>query len=69
MDPGEEDFVVQEILNHSPVYKTGRHTKKCYLVQCQGYGPAYNSWEPASMLKRNAADMLSDYWNAHSASH
>ncbi|KAL3155556.1 hypothetical protein ABBQ38_011110 [Trebouxia sp. C0009 RCD-2024] len=60
MKEGEEDFEVQAILNHSPAYKTRSDTNTRYLLQSKGYGPACNSWEPASTLKRNAPDMLSD---------
>ena len=31
------------------------------LVQWNGYGPAYNSWEPGSTLRRNAPETLSAY--------
>ena len=64
MIEGQEEFEVQEILNgyHSPAHKTRRDTNTRYLVQWKGYGPAYNSWEPGSTLKRNAPETLSDYW-------
>ena len=59
----EEEFEVQEILNHSPAYKTRSDTNTRFLVQWKGYGPAYNSWEPASALTKNAPDSLSDSWD------
>ncbi len=31
--------------------------------QMEGYGPAYNSWEPESMIKLRAPDTLSEYWD------
>ena len=63
MIEGQEEFEVQEILNHCPAYETRSDTNTHFLVQWQGHGPAYNSWEPASTLKRNAPETLSDYWN------
>ena len=63
MIEGEEEFEIQEILNHSPARKTRTDTGIRYLVQWKGYGPAYNSWEPERTLKRNAPETLSDYWD------
>ena len=60
---GQEEFEVQEILNHKPVDKTRHSTNVRYLVQWKGYGPAYNSWEPVKTLAKHAPDSLSDYWD------
>ena len=38
-------------------------TNTRHLVQWKGYGPAYNSWEPGSTLRRNAPETLSDCWD------
>ena len=55
MIEGEEEFEIQEILNHSPACKTRTDTGIRYLVQWKGYGPAYNSWEPERTLKRECS--------------
>ena len=52
MIEGEEEFEIQEILNHTPARKTRTETGTRYSVQWKGYGPAYNSWEPERTLKR-----------------
>ena len=63
MIEGEEEFEMQEILNHAPARKTRTDTGTRYLVQWKGNGPAYNSWEPERTLKKNAPETLSDYWD------
>ena len=63
MIEGEEEFEMQEILNHAPARKTRTDTGTRYLVQWKGNGPVYNSWEPERTLKRNAPETLSHYWD------
>lgn len=66
MIEGEEEPGVLEILNYSLAYTSRSDTniRLCRtLRQWKGCGPAYNSWEPASTLNRNASDTLSDYWD------
>ena len=45
-----DEFVVKDILDHKYV---GRKTKSnlVFLVEWEGYDPAYNSWEPYKNLK------------------
>ena len=43
MIEGQEEFEVQEILNHTPAHWTRRDTNTRYPVQWRGYGPAHNS--------------------------
>ena len=59
MIEGQEEFEVQEILNHSPAHKKGVTPTLAALCSEK----AYNSWEPGSTLKKNAPETLSDYWD------
>lgn len=46
MIEGQEEFELQEILQHRPANKSRGNSGISYLIQWKGYGPAYNSWEP-----------------------
>ena len=63
MIEGQEEFELEEILQHSPAHKVRTDSSIRYLVKWKGYGPAYNSWEPGRALKQHAPETLSEYWD------
>ena len=63
MIEGQEEFELEEILQHSPAHKVRSDQNIRYLVKWKGYGPAYNSWEPGRALKQHAPETLSEYWD------
>ena len=56
---GEEEFIVQEILNSK---KVGR--KIYYFVKWEGYGVEHDSWEPKENLA-NAPANLKEFHRHH----
>lgn len=56
---GEEEYVVERILDHRVSKRRGR--KKFFLVRWAGYGAEHDSWEPIDNLD-NCPDALQDYW-------
>jgi hypothetical protein len=57
----KEEFTVEKILKHK-YEKKGKIIK--YLVQWEGYGPQFDSWEPKAHLT-NALRILSEYRKVH----
>jgi hypothetical protein len=55
---GEEEFFLEKVLQH----KATQHGTLSYWVKWRGYGPEYNSWEPAAVLDDSEA--LDEYWLA-----
>ncbi len=63
MIEGQEEFELEEVLTHRPLYKSQGDSGISYLVKWVGYGPAYNSWVPERSLKKRAPEKLADYWD------
>lgn len=69
---GHEEYVVASITSllkhHELKSGKGRGKKLCrqYLVEWEGYGQDFNSWEPQANLSDGAAalDAIQDYWNS-----
>jgi len=62
---GQEEYVVDTVLQHE-VRKCGKgRTKTYYLIKWQGYGPEYNTWEPEDNLTSDGKfenSKLTEYW-------
>ena len=53
------EYEVESIVGHR---RSGKHLQ--YLVRWLGYGPQYDTWEPARGL-RNAATLVRKYHESH----
>ena len=64
---GELEFEVEQVLHHRDV-KSGKRSKREYLIKWLGYGAEHNSWEPATGM--NCDELIDKYWEAtHAAQH
>jgi hypothetical protein len=55
------EFEVDDILDHHEE-GTGRKKQYYYQVKWSGYGPEFNTWEPASNLEK-ASEIIAQYWS------
>ena len=53
---GEDEYEVDHIVRHRI-----RHRKKQYLIHWRGYAHSDNSWEPATEIRRHAAEIVHEY--------
>jgi hypothetical protein len=59
---GQIEYEVQSILAHHE-HKSGRSSKREYLIQWRGYDQSYNTWKPESCLA-NCQRVLKQYLEA-----
>ena len=59
---GQIEYEVQSILAHRE-HKSGRSSKREYLIQWRGYDQSYNTWKPESCLA-NCQRVLKQYLEA-----
>ena len=57
----EEEYVIEEILDHRPKGTKRSDSKSQFLIKWEGYGSENNIWEPRSHL-RHAPESLKEYW-------
>ena len=58
---GDVEFEVEQVLLHRDV-KSGRRTRREFLIKWLGYGPEHNSWEPITSM--NCDELVAEYWEA-----
>ena len=65
MVEGQEEYMVKSIINHD-IRKKGNSIKTYYLIEWEGYGPEYNTWEPESNLTCDGTmenSKIQEYWD------
>ena len=58
---GELEFEVEQVLHHRDI-RSGKRSKREYLIKWVGYGTEHNSWEPASSM--HCDELIDQYWKA-----